>query len=1542
MFSARPVRQVRGRARRAGSDAEARAPQSGTVQTRAPVAALGFFPLRSRGHKYSKRPTPSAKPRILNISTVLSAVALLVFLPQPAWAIPSPDVVIGVFASAAQLIGLVTVMLGGALFSKRRSALKVGGAKTQNSNALKWSFRVAVVCLFASVAANVLQYTNSVDERETRLRRNLTRPSKEHGVAVGDANLKTLSFSDQAKREDALTTEQLAEIIATENPNIVDVREPEEIELGRLDGSWQFRYPDLMLDPSKLEAEGRRTILLCFSGNRSSELSKEFRDTGVPCHFLVGGYEKWIAEGREFVGTTGEREQLRGLPHFPNEDVLLDTPDVEKLVAEAKGSDQPVVFVDVRYEGDFARAHIPGAINIPLRKLPTPEMERMLREKIPSGATVIAPCYDKRSSFYGSILGLRLSRLGVDFAGRYTVPHEYAVAKSDRAHVGAWKEARNAGLIGSLTVPLRSLLETLDAHLGHFALAVIAAVILLRLVLAPLTLKNERDQILQRRLAPELDQLRKETKGDSARQSRALIAFYRKHNLTPGRNLFGSLAQIFLFIVFFAAVHGAVAGTTDGFLWIGSLAEADPFFVLPALLGLLVIAHLEINAAKRGLLRSVGRIAAATLLVSITVRLPAALNLYLVFNVALMMTQNRLVAASIERRASLKQRILEPERLEDRHVAPLSLAHRVPGCGKKAIRLAQMQAAGLPVPDGFVVTASLLGASGQDFELSDEDRREIDRLWKLLGAEKVAVRSSGLNEDGENQSYAGMFESLLNVRREEFESALEEVHLSLQSMRAAAYSQAAEKATVDAPDSNSTNAFVDVSLDELVFDQIASDAGSQIEEIGGVVVQAMVNAEYAGVLFTEHPDESGSLAIEMVCGLGESLVSGQATPESYSFGRFSGDLLDGGTPPIDLKPLIRLAKKVERLFGKPQDIEWAYQNGQFRLLQARDITAASTLGQAARSVDDDCPWTARALFERERLRLLEGAARSLESTHCGDSTRSDTTRFEGVAFEQNELSELLPRPTPMSLSVMKTLWNAGGSTDLACQALGIPYRISEDGSPMIETVFGALYVNRIEEAARLKKGPGAVASFRLTRLAEDLEASFREDFVPASLREIRRRGTMDLTQLDNSELVPLFREWLDRFVQETYVQAALINIAADFYLKAAERELERRGFSSAKHLSKVPETIVHSALSMLPAIKRGERPLDDFLSLFGHRAPLDFELAQPRYDEDESFAQELVSRASTSAHGSASHGDEDVSAELADSKLLRVLVDRATRFQALKEEAKHHCLREFHLLRRALLALDRSLGSRGHIFYLTVDEIVNLIDESRILDLITIVRERRYEADTFRKLAVPTSLTLVDLESLDETGRRRKPAGSSEKAGNLAGTLVAGDAAVMAPARVITSDDQIDSFRDGEILVARFTEPIWTPLFPRAAAVATEVGGRLSHAAIVAREFNVPAVVGVSGLLDEVQTGDMLQVHLDGSISVCEERRRILRRDPGDRSSEESVRNSRGQADRVANKPHKATHVSDEADAAQSAAQLTEEVRTKSTQPEQPVHSDDL
>ena len=216
-------------------------------------------------------------------------------------------------------------------------------------------------------------------------------------------------------------------------------------------------------------------------------------------------------------------------------------------------------------------------------------------------------------------------------------------------------------------------------------------------------------------------------------------------------------------------------------------------------------------------------------------------------------------------------------------------------------------------------------------------------------------------------------------------------------------------------------------------------------------------------------------------------------------------------------------------------------------------------------------------------------------------------------------------------------------------------------------------------------------------------------------------------------------------------------------------------------------------------------------------------------------------------------------------------VDVARRFQTLKEDAKHHSLRELAVLRRALLTLDSRFDLRGQVFYLTFDELAALTGKNDAA-LRELAKKRHETALRLRQaVALPSTLTTHDLEAASAGDMHEMHATPDV----VRGTRVSGGKVVEGRARVVTEEDAeqgnpLDTFHDGEIIVTTMINPAWLPYFSRAGGLVSEVGGWLSHSAILAREYDVAMIVGTEGM-SRIADGSLLRLHLDGRIEVLGE-----------------------------------------------------------------------
>ena len=222
--------------------------------------------------------------------------------------------------------------------------------------------------------------------------------------------------------------------------------------------------------------------------------------------------------------------------------------------------------------------------------------------------------------------------------------------------------------------------------------------------------------------------------------------------------------------------------------------------------------------------------------------------------------------------------------------------------GGKAFNLAKLKKFGLNVPNGFVVT---------DYSGTDSENEQIFNLFDKLKMTSVAVRSSAICEDGSATSFAGQFETLLFVKKENLISSIQTCMNSNQNENAVYYAK-----------SNNI-----------------SEADTKVS----VVIQEMISSEYSGVLFTQNPisDEDECL-IECIKGVGEALVQGEITPSQIRLKKLNGEVLsyigENFLGPEQIKELYDAGLHIEKCFGSPQDIEFAVENDTLYIIQARPIT----------------------------------------------------------------------------------------------------------------------------------------------------------------------------------------------------------------------------------------------------------------------------------------------------------------------------------------------------------------------------------------------------------------------------------------------------------------------------------------------------------------------------------------------------------------------------------------------------------------------------
>jgi pyruvate,water dikinase len=800
--------------------------------------------------------------------------------------------------------------------------------------------------------------------------------------------------------------------------------------------------------------------------------------------------------------------------------------------------------------------------------------------------------------------------------------------------------------------------------------------------------------------------------------------------------------------------------------------------------------------------------------------------------------------------------------------------------GGKALGLGLLLAAGLPVPPAFCVTATAYRCrTGQELDAATAPGREILKCYHDLGPGPVAVRSSATVEDGATASFAGQLETVLSVTGDrDLLDAVARCWASPGAGRVAAYRS---------------------------HQAVAGDPAV------AVVVQRLVPAESAGVVFTHDPldPEGRHIAVEGSWGLGEAVVSGRVSPDRFTVERATGRVTarqvrakpvrwttDGPRavapdaqhePCLDdvrLAELAELCRRAEAVVGAPCDVEWAWAQGQFWLLQARPVTASGAA-------------------ERERVRREEIAALAA------------LAEPGGTTWIRHNLTEVLPDPTPMSWAVARRLTSAQGGLGFMYRDLGLPPDPALGDESCYDLVCGRPYCNLGREArfyaaglplehdlAALKADPRRVAhprprvnfaragwrfwlwaplfllrSVRVVWRLRGVGRSFARDFerriVPAFQQKAAGALAADLSALDVPALCRLFDDWVDRtvrdFARESLKPAALASLAMttleDLLTKRVGPERARALLGAlAFEAHADPESDVAVGVRQL-TIGRWDR--EAFLQRFGHRAGREMELAEPRWAEDPAALDRLITGTPSGERPAAPERVEMRKRVSAEAKLgvvggaaLARESEELQRSLALRETARHYLMLGYAVLRKILLELDGRIQLGGGIFYLTPEELRQL---DRPEDLRARIRDRRRRRALALGIEVPPAIFSDDLEAI---GRPVMVPGAQVLRGMpLSPGLAEGPALVLRhPAEQVVGADRY-------ILVCPSTDPAWVPWFVRARGLVMETGGLLSHGAVVAREFGLPAVAGLPGILERVRSGQGLRVHGDtGQVELLD------------------------------------------------------------------------
>ncbi|MXY27595.1 hypothetical protein F4Y59_05465 [Candidatus Poribacteria bacterium] len=827
--------------------------------------------------------------------------------------------------------------------------------------------------------------------------------------------------------------------------------------------------------------------------------------------------------------------------------------------------------------------------------------------------------------------------------------------------------------------------------------------------------------------------------------------------------------------------------------------------------------------------------------------------------------------------------------------------------GGKGLNLGKLTRAGFRVPQGFCVTTdaylfSVQSLSGQnadnikDLMLAPELVSEIRAAHKKLQTATVAVRSSATAEDLAEASFAGQQDTFLNVQSDELLDALKACWASLWSERAIAYREA----------------------QGIVDDGLAM----------AVVIQEMCNSDVSGVLFTVSPFNQSISVIESNWGLGESVVSGAITPDSFQVSRETGEILEKtiatkremvtaavvnavsaaqqDVPSLtdaELKELTALGLGIENHYGQPMDIEWALADGEFILLQARHITTSVSGRDAVTS-----PLASESEFV-EKLRQRE--VQRLKA--CADE--------HGSVWCHYNIAEVLSAPLPMTWSVISKFMSGVGGLGEAYRSLGFYPSARVDSEGILDLICGRIYVNLNREAElhfegfpfahdfnALKQNPQQAmyaqaapditrsrasfwlelplhivrmskAEMRLRQCRSDFDQILTAEVFPAFRSEVEVARDISYSDLSDAELVEKFQTWCIKTLDDFAPKALTATLLAGFSLQRLEAALQKcmdeAGTKSivSRLISGLSGNLTVETNEKLQEIAAGDLVLSDFLKDYGHRAVNEFELAAPRWREDTTYLEQVLS--SLTAESEVQRNDPTADRYSAEAELIELVkskgslrkqieseLDFTRRYMPFRETAKFYLMLGYEQMRRALLELDCRYGLDGGIFYLVPDELQHLIDGKETFS--DVIAKRKMERDLMLQIEVPD---VIFSDALEQIGAPMViEAAETYRGVGVSAGIASGKARVLLkPSEARLSD------RD-YILVCPSTDPAWTPLFLHAAGLVMERGGILSHGAVVAREYGVPAVANIPNATRHITDGQMLQIDGNtGTVSILTE-----------------------------------------------------------------------
>lgn len=875
----------------------------------------------------------------------------------------------------------------------------------------------------------------------------------------------------------------------------------------------------------------------------------------------------------------------------------------------------------------------------------------------------------------------------------------------------------------------------------------------------------------------------------------------------------------------------------------------------------------------------------------------------------------------------------------------------LPLAGGKGANLGEMIKAGLPVPEGFVLLVNSynrfvekndLGKSIETLLTKFEDvhpeaikeavaeiqalivgaeipadiKEEINQIYEVIGESQVAVRSSATAEDLPGASFAGQYSTFLNIMgKTELYAAIKKCWASLWNERAVSY--------------RAKQGIVNKGLAH------------------GVVVQKLINSEKSGILFTANPvnGRRDEISLNSSWGLGEAIVGGEVDPDQWIINKKKGEVIseyiatkevmtirkEQGIMLVDVeqkkrkqptlndgerRELLGLAKKVEKHYGFPQDIEWAFENGKFYMVQTRPITTLYPMPQPE-DTGEELRIYMNLMMWRQGMSapitpmgvefFITAVKNVLISSKHRQTSRLLKSAGGRIFVDMTELLKIDQVLSRLQDNKIPALFDTEPITFkvLSQVAERNLTELKKQKKPFISLLLGVINnmgfgIIKIKILARRRELYGKIfprkavhkaTEFGLNQIAALKERRKQTQTVKEKLAFVEREASTVFFDIGYGMIFWLFPP-LTALPRAVKIISKHINTNSTNGSKDICSPLK----SSAEipDLEKVKRAVYNSVttemgmelLKIAGKLDRaGDEPSTDhpeirnFLLKYGHRGIEEIDIGLPRWNEDASYVVDLIrSYIEQKAYqeGIERFHRDRVEAERAisnitsrlreegayrDAKKVNKLLKMHRELFGYRELPKSILVQGIGILREVLVEIGEELKDQGRIddkmdiFFVTPKDIRSGLKLQKIVTK----NQDEYQRE-LNRTPVPRVIT--------STGETVYASNEVESDGAYRG-IPASPGVCEGPVKILKRPEEGSKLNQGEILVTASTNPAWTPLFLRIGGLIMETGAPMSHGPVVAREYGIPAIIGVKDATVNLLDGQIVRMNGEtGSVEV--------------------------------------------------------------------------